>query len=53
MLSPQQQAIDRIWTEGWNSALVIVKDHVRSMGGTISLDDMDYIINEESIPEAK
>jgi hypothetical protein len=51
MLSPQQQAIDRIFIEGWNLALGIVAQHVQAMGGTISEEDMAYIVREESLPE--
>jgi hypothetical protein len=51
MLSPQQQAVDRIFTEGWNLALGVVAQHVEAMGGTITQEDMAYIVREESIPE--
>jgi hypothetical protein len=51
MLSPQQQAIDRIFVEGWNLALDVVAQHVRAMGGTITQEDMAYIVREESMPE--
>jgi hypothetical protein len=51
MLSPQEQAIDRIFSEGWNGALDTVMQHVRSIGGTVTQDDMNYIMQEEYIEE--
>jgi hypothetical protein len=52
MLSPQEQAIDRIFIEGWNLALYFVEQHIlqgfkADPNGTIAVADVLYAINEE------
>jgi hypothetical protein len=52
VLTPQQQAVDRIFMEGWNLALYFIEQHIlqgfkADPDGTIEVADVIYAINEE------